>query len=120
MDPFIKLGRFVFAIPFAVFGIFHFMNASYMAGNMVPSFMPVPVFWVYLAGLGLILAAVSIIIQKKDKLAALLLALMLIIFVLTIHLPGVIDENQASMSNLLKDLSLAGGALIYAATAKDA
>ncbi len=47
-------------------------------------------------------------------------AVLLLIFVLTMHLPGIVTagENemqmQMSMSALLKDLALAGGALMYA------
>ena len=115
MDTLTTTGaRILYAIPMAIFGIFHFMNGSAMAG-MVPSFIPGGVFWVYLTGLGLILAAVAILIQKKARLASLLLAAMLIIFVLTIHLPGLGD----SMPNLLKDAALAGAALGFAGTAKD-
>ena len=38
------VARYVFAIPFGIFGLFHFMNASQMAG-MVP--LPGGVVWVY-------------------------------------------------------------------------
>ena len=107
------VARYVFAIPFGIFGLFHFLNASQMAG-MVP--IPGGVIWVYLTGVALLAACISIIIQKYTRWACLLLALMLIIFVLTLHLPGVFDEatRQMSMPNLLKDTALAGGALILA------
>ena len=109
------VARYLYAIPFGIFGVFHFINGSAMA-DYVPSFIPGGIFWVYLVGVALIAACVSIIIQKYTKLACLLLALLLIIFVLTMHLPGVINdpENAATMSNLLKDAALAGGALILA------
>ncbi len=110
--------RLLYAIPMALFGILHFMNASDMAG-MVPSFIPGGVFWVYLTGLGLILAAVSIIIQKKARLACFLLAAMLILFVLTMHVPGLSTDMQDSMPNLLKDTALAGAALSFAGLAND-
>ena len=88
--------------------------------GMVPSFLPAAIFWVYLTGLALILAAVSILIQKKARLACLLLAVMLIIFVLTIHLPGLGGENaQMAMPMLLKDTALAGGALAFAGVAEE-
>lgn len=107
-----KIGRYVFAVPFGVFGIIHFMNASAMAG-MVP--IPGGVFWIYLTGAALIAASLSIIIEKYTRLACTLLGVMLIIFVLSMHLPGVMSgEMQPSMTNLLKDLSLAGGAWILA------
>ena len=110
------LGHYLYALPFAVFGLFHFMNASSMAG-MVP--LPGGVFWVYLTGVALIAAAVSFLIGKKVKLAGTLLGIMLIIFVLSIHLPGVIGADspqamQMSMSSLLKDLALAGAAFFIA------
>ena len=108
------VSRYLFAIPFIIFGIFHFMNAGGMAG-MVPGWLPGGVFWVYLTGLALIVAPISLFIGKKDKLAMLLLALMLVIFALLVHLPG----GQSSMPNLLKDLSLAGAALTWAGLAKD-
>lgn len=106
------IGRYLYALPFAVFGIFHFINAGQMAG-MVP--IPGGVFWVYLTGLAFLAFCVSLIIEMKVHLAGILLGVMLIIFVLSIHLPGVMGgEMQPSMTNLLKDLALAGGALYIA------
>lgn len=106
------IGRYLYALPFAVFGIFHFINAGQMAG-MVP--IPGGVFWVYLTGLAFLAFCVSLIIETKVRLAGILLGVMLIIFVLSIHLPGVMGgEMQPSMTNLLKDLALAGGAWFIA------
>ncbi len=107
------VARYLFIIPFAIFGIMHFMNAGQMTGY-VPSFIPGGIFWVYLVGLAHLLAAVAFIIEKQARLAGLLLAALLIIFVLTIHIPAVAGGNTASMSAVLKDLALAGGALTWA------
>ena len=54
--------RIIYAIPFAIFGLMHFMKGGDMAG-MVPSFIPGGIFWVYLVGVALIAAAVAIIIK---------------------------------------------------------
>ena len=108
-----KIGKYLYAIPMVIFGLFHFLNASAMAG-MVP--IPGGVFWIYLTGLSLILAGVSIIIQKLDEWSSFLLTGLLLVFVLTIHLPGVLaggEMAQMYMTNLLKDIALAGGALTY-------
>ena len=108
-----KIGKYLYAIPMVIFGLFHFLNANAMAG-MVP--IPGGVFWIYFTGLALILAGVTIIIQKLDDWSSFLLAVMLLVFVLTIHLPGVLaggEMAQMYMTNLLKDIALAGGALIY-------
>lgn len=120
MGSIIKLGKYLFAIPFIVFSLFHFMSAGDMA-----AMAPGGVVMVYIAGAGLLAAGVSIIIGKYDKLAAVLLALLLIIFIVTIHIPGLMGAGddamamQMSMGGLLKDMGLAGGALMYASMAKD-
>lgn len=112
------IGRFIYAIPVAIFGVFHFMNANAMAG-MVPGWIPGGVFWVYLTGAALLAAAISIMLQKKSSLATLLLAIMIGIFALTIHLPGAADGDQASMTMFLKDMAIAGAALFMSGVFKD-
>ena len=120
MNGILKLGKWLFAIPMLIFGAMHLMNANAMAG-MVP--LPGGAIWIYITGLGLIAAAIAIFIGKMDKLAATLLGVMLLIFALSIHLPGVMSGDEArmmaSMPNMLKDLALAGGAFMYAQMATD-
>lgn len=113
-----NVGRIIFAVPFAIFGLMHFMAAGDMAG-MVPSWVPGGVFWVYLTGLALIAATVALIAKKHISLAALLLAVLMFVFVLTIHLPMVMGGNNMSMGSLLKDLSLGGAALMISGLFKD-
>lgn len=117
MNALLSAGKYLFALPFLVFGAFHFMNADAMAG-MVP--LPGGAIWVYLTGLGLIAAAISIFIGKMDKLATFLLGAMLLIFVLAVHLKGAMAGDQGATSGFLKDLALAGASWLYAAhIAKD-
>lgn len=113
MDKLTTVGRVIYAVPFAIFGMMHLMKASDMSG-MVPSFVPGGVFWVYLTGLALLAATVSIITKKQIVLASILLGSLLFIFVLTIHLPALIGGNQMAMSSVLKDISLGGAALYIA------
>lgn len=112
MNSVISLGKYLFAIPFAVFGIMHFVGADQMAG-MAPG----GIFMVYFTGLCLILGAVSIIIGKYDKLASVLLAVLLILFLIP-HFQNM-STNEAEIFNILKNIALAGGALLYASQAKD-
>lgn len=117
MHAFLSLGRWLFAIPFAIFGLFHFMNAQAMVDTVVPPYMPVKVFWVYLSGAGLIAATVSMLIGKYDKLAATLLAIFLLLLVFMVDLPGAIsgtERAQTFVAMLLKDLALAGASMMYA------
>ena len=111
----LNLGKWVFAIPFAVFGILHIMNANQMAG-MVPAYFSGGALWVYLTGFAQLAFAASVVIGKYDKLAAVLCALMLLIFILTLHLPSLsnMEMSKLAMTNMLKDLGLIGGAMMYA------
>ena len=113
-----NIGRIVFAIPFAIFGLMHLMMANNMAG-MVPSWVPGGVFWIYLTGLALIAATISIIAKKQIYLASVLLAVLLGVFVLTIHLPALLGGDQMAMGSLMKDMSLAGSALLIAGLFKE-
>ena len=106
-----KIGRILYGLPFLVFGVFHFMNASGMAG-MVP--IPGGVFWVYVTGIALILAAASFIANKYVQWAEWGLAVFLLLTALSVHLPGVIDGNQMNMTGFLKDISMMGAALYFA------
>ena len=117
------VARILFILPLVGFGFGHFMNANAMAG-MVPSFIPGGVFWIYLTGAALLAAAISIMIKKKAALATLLLGVMLVIFALSMHLPGMMNASDeaagmASMAMMLKDLGLAGAAFFMSGKFSD-
>lgn len=110
------------AIVMIVFGLYHFIYPQNLIGYL-PSFLPAGKIWIYIPGIAFILAAIAFLINKKVKLAAYLLAILLLIFVLTIHLPnfmnGSSDENrQMALISLLKDTALAAFALHIGANAK--
>ena len=108
MNSILNLGKFLFAIPFAVFGVMHFMKADMMAGMAFGQ----PIL-VYLVGACLIAATVSMLIGKYDKLATTLLGVMMLVFVFAIHLKS---ATAGDMGGLLKDTMLAGASWIYAKT----
>lgn len=102
--------RILFAIPFAVFGILHLMKAADMQG-MVPAWVPGGILWVYITGTLLIVGAMGLILNKSARLAGYILGALMLIFVLTIHLPALLGGDQNAMGGLLKDFSLMAGAL---------
>ena len=113
-----RIGTIIYALVIGFFGINHFLKGTGMA-SMVPSFIPGAIVWVYITGAGLIAAAIAFLIDRKTKLAGLLLAIFLLIIVFTVHLPAVINAPDESamrypLTNLLKDTGLAGGALMIA------
>ncbi len=112
-----RIGVWLFALIIGFFGINHFLNANAMAG-MVPKMFPGGVIWLYITGAGFILAAISFLIGKQTKWAGILLALMLLIFVFTIHIPNLNSEDAnlkaMAMSGALKDSAMAAAALMIA------
>ncbi len=112
--------RILFAVPFIVFGINHFLNAGMLAGYVLAKW-PAAVILVYLSGAGMILAGISFVINKYVRLAALLLAAELAIFAFAIQMPGLFNPQtmQMSMIGFLKDFSLMSAALYVAASTEE-
>lgn len=110
------IGRIIFAIPFIVFGVFHFLDAAGM--SVMIKTWPIPEAWIYLSGLGLILAGLSIILNTKARLATLLLAILLLIIIVAIHIPATLGGDEEYISILLRDISLFGAALTYSTVLK--
>ncbi len=114
-----KIGAVVYGLVMIAFSINHFKMGSGMAGY-VPSYFPAHTFFVYLTGAGLALAGIAIVINVQARLAAYLLAALLLIIALTIHLPPVINgtDDGNHYANLLKDLGLAAAALFIGSKSK--
>jgi uncharacterized membrane protein len=107
-----RIASIVYAITIGIFGINHFRYGKGM-GGMVPNWFPGDAtVWVYIAGAGLILAAISIIIGKYTRLACYLLAGMLLLFVFTLHLPSLLKGNETAITGVLKDTAMAMAAII--------
>ena len=106
-----RVAEIVYAFVMIAFALLHFKYGG--KGEGVPSFMPGnPAVWVYITGAGFLAAGIAIIINKYKAVACYLLALMLFIFILTIHLmPAIKDHN---FTQPLKDLALAMAAIMIA------
>ncbi len=109
------LGRILFAIPFGIIGLNHFFMVDFFSG-MLTSFIPGGGFTILFTGFLLIAASVSIMFQRYVTLSCLLLSIMLLIFILTIHIPQLFDPSkvQVAFMQLLKDTALMGGAIMIA------
>jgi uncharacterized membrane protein len=116
-DKFILFGPLLFAIAMAVFGADHFVTVSF-AAKIVPSWIPGRLFWAYFVGFALLAAALSLATTLKWRLAAALLGIMIFLFVLTIHIPGLLapPHDKIFLTLLLRDLTLSAGALAFAAS----
>jgi len=115
VDKIMPFGRMFFAIPMAVFGSEHFTVTANIAA-LVPRWIPAHTFWVYLVGLGFICAAISISILVKARLAAALVGMTMLIFVLAMDIPGTLQNphNRFVWALALRQLAFSGGALAFA------
>ena len=119
LDKIVALGPVFLAVPIAVFGTEHFTATKILAG-MVPRWIPGHLFWALFVGACLISAALSIAVRKYTGIAAALLGLTILLFVLLIHIPGVANAPSSRLLWVvaLRDLAFSGGALSVAATQK--
>jgi uncharacterized membrane protein len=118
LEKVIVLGPIFFAAPLAVFGAEHLTNARSIS-QIVPPWMPAHLFWTWFVGLAEISAAVGIALRTiHARIAAMLLGIMFICFVLMIHIPIVVanPHSRINWAVALRDLAFAGGALALAAT----
>ncbi|SIO37571.1 hypothetical protein [Chitinophaga niabensis] len=79
-------GKYLFAIMLVNFGIGHLLNPV-LVGQLVPAWIPFPVFWAYFTGLALVGAGLSIFFKYQTKYIGLLLASMLLTWLLSLHIP---------------------------------
>ena len=110
------VGRILYALPFAIFGINHLIMKDYYLG-MLTSFIPLGAYTIIITGILLIAASISIITKKYVKQATIMLAALLFIFIITIHIPHLFSDTAdktAVLIALLKDISLMGGSIMLA------
>ena len=113
-----RVAIIIFAIIIAFFGANNILNARHMAAN-VPSFLPASNWMVYISGAGFLLAALAFIIDRYAKLAGYLLALLLLIIVVSVDVPGIVHAvsrpvKMLFVTNMLKDAALAMAAVLIA------
>jgi uncharacterized membrane protein len=115
----LALGRFLFAIPIAGFGVLHFLYPAFAPGvppmyTTISFLIPGRLFWAGFTGAAFLVAAASIAIEKEMRLAAGLLGIMILVFALFTWVPRFSAHPSDIWGNWLKDLGLAGGALTLA------
>jgi uncharacterized membrane protein len=115
----VLLGYPFVAAPLATFGTEHLL-ASRSIMQLVPSWIPAPLFWTYFVGIGLFAAALSFTLRKHVRWSALLLAIMFFIFVATMDAPGTIAnvKNRINWTLMFREAAFAGGALALAGAAR--
>ena len=111
------VGRVLFGGLLAFQGLNHFMNAEQMTGYAEMKGIPAPGFGVIASGVMLVLGGLGIVAGVYPALAAGTIAVFLLVAAVTMHdfwaVPG--DQQQDEMVNFLKNVELAGAALVVLA-----
>ncbi len=109
------LGPVFEAVALAIFAAEHFLAARELS-NIVPRWMPGPLFWTYFVGAALLAAAVSFIAWRYVRWSASLLALLFLIIVATIDLPNLPKQIHERLfwTLTVRETAFAGGAMVLA------
>jgi uncharacterized membrane protein len=119
-DKVFTLGRVLFAIAVAALGALHFAYPAFAPGVQPMSTtikfpLPGQPMWSYFTGVVFLAAAVAIFLNSKVRLAATLLGILILLFGLIVWVPWLAAHPQdVAGGNYLKDMGLAGGALLLA------
>ncbi len=116
-----RIAIYILAVVLFIFGVFHFMYPRDLL-VYVPDFLPLGIKWAYIVGGAFILVALSYLTNQYVKFSSYLLFVLLVVFILTIHLPnynnaGDKEMRQLALINILKDTAIAAFALHIAAGA---
>jgi uncharacterized membrane protein len=116
-DPFLKLGRYFFALAIVAFGIQHFIYAHFAAG-LGPPWFPGRPLWAYLTSGALAAAGTAIFLGRELRLAATLLGTLLLLFFLVVHVPRIVTRlhDPRPWTSGFEILAMCGGALAVPGT----
>jgi len=117
LDKIPALANLAYAAPMAVFGALHIWGIEFVR-DIVPPYMPFRLFWAYFVGVALIAASLSIATRILVRWSGLLVALMMVLFVAILDIPGIIatPHDRIIWTITLRELAFASGALLFAAT----
>jgi uncharacterized membrane protein/uncharacterized membrane protein YphA (DoxX/SURF4 family) len=116
-----KLGRFLFAIAMAGFGI-QFLVHALLAGPVPgPPWSPGRPLWAYCTAVVLIVTAVCIATGRKVRLAAVLLAILLLLRALLVFAPRLVANihDPGPWTSGFEILAMAGASLVVAGAAAE-
>jgi len=118
LDKIVALASLAFAAPMAAFGALHIWGIDFVR-EIVPAYMPFRLFWAYFVGFALIAASLSIAARILVRWSGLLLALMMLLFVALLDIPGVISTpgDRFGWEFLCREFTFAAGGWLFATTA---
>jgi len=118
IDKLATLGRYLFALSMIVFGIQHFLYVTFLVA-LIPAWIPAHPFWIYLTGAGMIAVGIAMLLRQQERLAAICLGIMFLLWVIVLHVPRVLVHlhNGDELSSLFVALAFSGASFIIATAA---
>ena len=119
----LTLARYTMAITALFFGVEHFLHPDFAPAvplaKLTPTWIPLHLFWSYLAGVVLLAAGASLLANKKARAAATYLGITLLLIILVIYLPIEISipSDIANGLNYIADTMMFCGAALLLADA---
>lgn len=123
MPALVHLGRLFVGIAVLFFSMEHFLHPDFVPGvplgKVVPTWIPLRLFWGYLTGAVLLAAGISILVNKKARLAATYLGVMIFLVVMFVYLPmlAAIPWDIGNGLNYFADTLMFSGAILLLADA---
>jgi uncharacterized membrane protein len=116
-DPFLRVGRYFFALAMVAFGVQHFVSGK-LTIRIGPPWFPGRPIWAYLIGTALVVTGVAIFLGRKARLATTLLGTILFLFFLLLHIPRMLVNlhDPGPWTSGFEILAMCGGALALAST----
>jgi uncharacterized membrane protein len=118
------MGRRMFAVAFIAFGLLQFLYADFVPGR--PPAWPAQMYggsiWAYVSGACFVVAGAAIVIDRPLRPAAFSIAVLVFAWAVTRNLPLALADSNfgGAWTRLGKALALTGGALVVAASARQA
>ncbi|HUC52872.1 MAG TPA: hypothetical protein VMR90_02425 [Candidatus Cybelea sp.] len=114
-DPFLRLGRYFFALAFLTFGIQHFVFGRFAAG-LGPPWIPGRALLAYLFGIVFVGVGAAIFIGKQMEMAAILLGAITFLYFLLLYVPRIIGKphDPGPWTSGFEILAMCGCALVLA------
>jgi uncharacterized membrane protein len=117
----ILFGRIVVAIAAIFFAVEHFLHPEFAPGvpleKMTPSWVPFPVLWGYLAGAILLAAGIGLALNKKSRMAAASIGVLMTALTLFLYLPILILAHGGSTPEITEAINYVADTLLYAGAA---
>lgn len=116
-----RIAIYMLSVVLIIFGVFHFLYPRDLL-VYVPLSLVGGISWAYIVGGTFVVVGLSFLTNQFVKFTSYLLVIMLIIFILTIHVPNYMNAGdkemrQIALISILKDTAIAGFALHIAAGA---